>query len=372
MAWAKPKFSREEINRAGKVLVREYNTPGPLWEDQTRFNDWIDASEVLSNWRSIHGYPLNTFQVNLRNSARTYDPGALIAQRTKRLASIAVKLNRFPNMKLSQMQDIGGCRAVVKSTAAAKKLGEFYKSTSRIKHSLATFDDYIASPQSSGYRGIHLVYRYFSDKKSTSIYNDLKIEMQLRSQYQHAWATAVETVGTFIRQALKSSMGEADWLRFFALMGSAIALREGTPIVPNTPTDRKELIAELDHFTQTLHVENRLAAYNDAIRTIKQGSTNAHYYLMRLDVAASSVVVTGFKLSELAEAEKRYADAENESKGKSGSDAVLVAVDSIAALRRAYPNYFADTRIFMALLRQALSGHQRRIFTGDLKIGSAS
>jgi hypothetical protein len=39
------------------------------------------------------------------------------------------------------------------------------------------------------------------------IYNDLKIEMQLRSQYQHAWATAVETVGTFIGQALKSSIG---------------------------------------------------------------------------------------------------------------------------------------------------------------------
>ena len=43
----------------------------------------------------------------------------------------------------------------------------------------------------SGYRGVHLIYRYNSDRKTE--YNTLLIEMQLRSQLQHAWATAVET-----------------------------------------------------------------------------------------------------------------------------------------------------------------------------------
>jgi len=57
-----------------------------------------------------------------------------------------------------------------------------------------------------------------------------------------------------------------------------------------------------------------------------------------------------------------------EVKAHPGTDAVLVSVDSIAALQRAYPNYFADTRVFVALLKQALSGHQRRIFTGGLKL----
>ena len=88
-------------------------------------------------------------------------------------------------------------------------------------------DDYISAPKASGYRGVHLMYRYKSDKKKT-IYNDLKIEMQIRSRYQHAWATAVETVGIFVGQALKTSMGDDRWLRFFALMGSAIAIREKT------------------------------------------------------------------------------------------------------------------------------------------------
>jgi len=63
--------------------------------------------------------------------------------------------------------------------------------------------------------------------------------MQIRSQLQHAWATAVETVGTFLQQALKSSQGDEGWQRFFALMGNAMAMRERRPPVPNTPTGKR-------------------------------------------------------------------------------------------------------------------------------------
>lgn len=372
MAWAIPKYQPAELNKAGKILVRESRADDMPWADMKRWSEWSSALNVLNNWRSAHGYPLNTFQVNLRNSARSVDSSAIIAQRTKRLVSIASKLERFPTMKLSQMQDIGGCRAVVKSVAAVKKLGDFYQKTSRIKHKLASCDDYIKMPQKSGYRGMHLVYRYYSDKRGTKVYNDLKIEMQLRSQYQHAWATAVETVGMFIRQALKSSVGEADWLRFFALMGSAIALRENSQLVPNTPTNRSGLIAELDDYTDKLNVESRLRAYGDALKTIEEGPGDSHYYLLNLDPDQNRLVVKGFKLEQIAQAESEYAESEKYVKSHPGTDAVLVAVDSITALQRAYPNYFADTRVFVELLIQALAGYQKRIFKGVLKLGTAS
>jgi ppGpp synthetase/RelA/SpoT-type nucleotidyltranferase len=372
MAWAIPKHSREEINRAAKILVREMKADEFPSSDFERFREWNRALDVINNWRSAHAYPLNTFQVNLRHAARNVDQSALVAQRTKRLASISQKLDRFPDMKLSQMQDVGGCRAIVKSAAAVKKLTEFYQRTSRVKHKLASCDDYISMPQKSGYRGVHLVYRYFSDNRGTKIYNDMKIEMQLRSQYQHAWATAVETVGMFVRQALKSSLGEADWLRFFALMSSAVALREGTPLVPSTPTNRADLISELDHYTEKLNVENRLRAYGDALRTINEGPAGAHYYLLNLDPNQNRLTVKSFTREKVDQAEKDYADAEKYVKQHPGTDAVLVAVDSVAALQRAYPNYFADTRVFVELLNQALQGLQRRIFTGPLKLGISS
>jgi ppGpp synthetase/RelA/SpoT-type nucleotidyltranferase len=359
MAWAVPKYPREVVNRAGIVLLEESRKDSAPWSDIDRWTAWGHALEVVNNWRSAHGYALNTFAVNLRKAS---PHGALVAQRTKRLASITAKLDRLPNMKLTQMQDIGGCRAVVEQVGDVVKLAEYYQKTSRIKHALATCDDYIEHPQPSGYRGTHLVYRYFSDKRNTKIYNSLKIEIQIRSQYQHAWATAVETVGTFIQQALKSSIGEKDWLRFFALMGSAVALREGTPLVPNTPTDRESLRVELDHYSQLLQVATRLQAYNDALRYIEEDhSMQARYYLLQLDPKIPRLSVNTFGMQELEIAEKAYAEAEKYVKEHPGTDAVLVGVDSITALQRAYPNYFADTRMFLALHKQALSGHQRRI-----------
>ena len=367
MAWAEPQFTREQVNAAGNSLVRMFSADvRPLSDFE--WQEFDQAMDIIENWRASHGYPLNTFQINLRRAARRLDPAALIAQRTKRLSSIFLKLRRFRNMKLSQMQDIGGCRAVVRSVAATRQLDQYYVKQSSMKHGLATRDDYISMPKDSGYRGIHLVYRYHSDKQAKAMYSGLKIEMQLRSQYQHAWATAVETVGTFVQEALKSSTGPDEWLRFFALMGTAIALREQTTPVPNTPTNRRELVSELDHFAYLLDVENRLRVYSDALQAVEQRAEQAHYYLLVLDPSTRTLVITGFRHHEIDTAQKKYSEAERTVKERPGTDAVLVAVESLAALRKAYPNYFADTRVFVQLLQQALSGHQRRIFTGALRL----
>ncbi len=39
--------------------------------------------------------------------------------------------------------------------------------------------------------------------------------MQIRTAVQHSWATAVEVVGAFTAQSLKSSQGNEKWLDFF-------------------------------------------------------------------------------------------------------------------------------------------------------------
>lgn len=358
MVWAVPQNTIQEINAAGRVLVAGYDMDELFSE---KFDQWIRAYEILNNWRASHSYPLNTFQVNLRRSARRFDPNALVAQRIKRLVSITNKLSRLPNMKLSQMQDIGGCRAVMENVTNVHDLVRYYDAESRIKHVRATKDDYITNPQRSGYRGMHLVYRYFSDKKSTQIYNNLKIEMQIRSQFQHAWATAVETVGTFVGQALKSSIGDIEWRRFFALMSTAIAMRENTACVPETPTNSRELHDELKGYAKQLNVQSRLNAYGEALRSLTQRAEKAHYYLLELDTRESRLSVTGYRMNEMPQAEKKYQEAEKIARNSTSMDAVLVSVESLSALQRAYPNYFADTRMFVELLHQELTGHQHDI-----------
>jgi hypothetical protein len=116
MTWTTNKYSPQEINAAGRSLVQLYNAEGTYedWNAQ-QWVAWNKAAPVISNWRACHGYPLSILQMNLRRAARRFDEAPVIAQRTKRLNSIVVKLDREPQMKLSQMQDIGGCRAVVRS-----------------------------------------------------------------------------------------------------------------------------------------------------------------------------------------------------------------------------------------------------------------
>ncbi|HEV3074284.1 MAG TPA: RelA/SpoT domain-containing protein [Thermoanaerobaculia bacterium] len=349
MAWAIPQYKPAEVDAAGDALIRRAPRRSMAdWEEYER------AFLVINNWRSSHSFPLNTFQMGLRRNTRHTDPNGLVAQRIKRLSSIANKLRRMRNLKLSEMQDIGGCRAVVESVNHVREVVGRYK-TSALKHHLIDEDDYILNPKPSGYRGYHLIYRYNSDRKTT--YNGLKIELQIRSPLQHAWATAVETVDTFTHQALKSSSGEADWLRFFALMGTAIANRERTPHVPATPGPKKDLVQELSYFATTLQVETKLLAYGDTLRTVEQGGAlaDSHYFLVVLNPAESKVTVTGFRARELEKASDEYLATERAISEVKGADAVLVSVDSLAALKRAYPNYFFDTDVFLSALRRALA-----------------
>lgn len=341
--WVMPEYKKGQVDWAGRVLIAR----------EIDYDDLERSLSIISNWRSCHGYPLNTFQDTLRKKARRYDGNCIVAQRTKRLSSIMHKLARFPTMELSQMQDIGGCRAILESAAHVQTLVDSYR-RSDLRHKLARVTNYIDQPRQSGYRGVHLLYQYSSDKERTSVFNGLRIEMQLRSGLQHAWATAVETVGTFTRQALKSSLGETEWLRFFALMASVIALREGCPLVPGTPTDQGELIAELRHHATQLDVHHRLKAFGAALRTIPEADLrNAHYFLLELDPDAQSITIKGFSNREAEAASEEYLEAERKAQGGT-ADAVLVSVDKLESLRRAYPNYFLDTDVFLRTLGEAL------------------
>lgn len=341
MAWATPQYSRQRVNEAGAILVSD--SSGPRYEA---------ALDVINNWRAVHAFPLNTFQMGLRGRALKFESGAVVAQRTKRLTSIKAKLTRFSDMNLSRMQDIGGCRAVLSSLESTNRLHKAFLA-SDLKHRLANQKNYIDEPKRDGYRGIHLVYRYYSDKNP--VYNDLRIEIQLRSALQHAWATAVETVGTFTRQALKSSQGEANWLRFFALMGSALAIREGTQIVPDTPSIPTRLIEELRRYSDDLNVKNRLETYGQTVRFIEdEAVANAHFFLLELNPQAGLTTAFAFPKRDAAAAQEQYLEVERKIANIAGAEAVLVSVDSLAQLRRAYPNYFLDSKAFLDALDEAI------------------
>jgi hypothetical protein len=303
---------------------------------------------VINNWRSSHSYPLNALQVSLRKLAVKYDRDPTVAQRIKRLPSIRHKLERFDWLQLSVMQDIGGCRAVLSSVNNVDELVDYYLTKSRAKHHLVKHDPYISKPKRSGYRGVHLIYSYDGRPE----WHSLKVEIQIRSRLQHAWATAVETVGAFTEQALKSSQGEDDWLRFFTLMSSALAAREGSPLVPGTPERPDELKKELRRYVRKLKVIDRLEWYGTTLQHVEksQARGGGQIFLLELDLDGQRLRIWDFK--NAAQANEQYEALERAIQGEENKDAVLVTVESIAALQRAYPNYFLDTTAFADEVRR--------------------
>jgi hypothetical protein len=212
--------------------------------------------------------------------------------------------------------------------------------------------DYVKFPKEDGYRGIHLVGRYKARAKKNEDWNGQRIEIQLRTQLQHAFSTAVETVTAFTRTPLKFGGGPAEWRRFFSLVGSLFAVQEGTPQVPGTPSDQAELKIELRRLMASLKVRKRLRGWTKALSVLpRKEMADARWILLVLDVAADTIQTTGFIDVRMA---VRSVSAIETSPEASHLDAVLVSVNSIHSLRSAYPNYYADTRAFIAALNKAL------------------
>lgn len=316
-------------------------------------DDALKALSVINNWRSSHAYPLNTFQITLRKRARKLEKDVIVAQRIKRLESIHAKLSRQATMRMSQMQDIAGCRAVLKKMTTVRRLVSIYKS-SRFAHRLKGEKDYISAPKPDGYRCHHLVYIY-QGTEATKAYTGLQVEVQIRTQLQHAWATAVEAVGIFTRQALKSNQGDRDWLRFFALMSSAIAAIEKCSPVPNTPTNKDDLVNEIRRLSEKLRVQQTLNVYNTSIDYLGSAK-DAKYFVLSLDPMTQKITVWRYKALQSERANAHYIELEGALPEGDSTQVVLVSVENINALKRAYPNYFLDTNRFSSLVTKVTSG----------------
>ena len=301
--------------------------------------------------------------MTLFRRSRRIDQDALVAQRLKRRPSIEIKLRDNPNMKLSQMQDIGGCRAVLSSIGKVRQLVKMYKEAhAKSPKNRSDWDgaddfDYIACPKPDGYRSVHMVFRFQSSSPEHEIYNGQRIEVQIRTKLQHAWATAVETAQLFTGQALKSKVKNAseDWLRFFTLASSLFALREKSPTVPGAPDNRADTIAELREITARTDIMQSLSNWNDTVHLLElKDEPGAYFYLLTLDAAARNLRVQQFRKDEAVQSQTEYDKVEKEADKNPNLQVVLVSTDDLGALRKAYPSYYVDTKDFIHAVKQKL------------------
>lgn len=339
-----PILSKKQINKAGESLRVSL--------DQTELEE---AERILSVFRARYVSPLDRFQKILRRRVSKVDSDAIVSQRLKRTPSIRSKLKRSEGrMKLARMQDIGGLRAVVKDILLVRQLEDSFvnNQANRFTHVLKNRKDYINEPKSSGYRGIHLVYECQGSSDDSS--NGILLEIQIRTKIQHSWATAVETVGTFLNQSIKSSEGDAEWNEYFSLASCAFALLEDSPVVSEyNHLAKSEIFREFIKKSDFLQVKKTLLAYSTAVEVI--GGKEKHkgnYHLLILNYDTRMIKIRSFGRRSLADANKEYFEWEQQAAKDKNLQVVLVSIESIDSLRLAYPSYFLDAREFISLIEK--------------------
>ena len=345
MTWTELNFSKKAVRRAGDYLSQK--------QAQLETDKFIETFDMLSNWRSSHAYPMQSMLGYFRKKAFDVDNNSIIVQRLKRTPSILEKLRREDGMKLDRMEDIAGCRIIVANKSNVYSVRNKIVS-GRTRNTLRRERDYIGFPKESGYRGLHLVYQYNGQKNQ---YSGHCVELQIRSTVQHSWATAVEVVGTFTGQALKASQGSDNWLQFFKLASIAFEDIENRKISENASIQKRlELIKAIDE----LSVLPKLKAF--VISTEHLGKDNQNktdYYLLILDMEKTSIQVERYSADQLQKATDNYTALEKQFRDINYKDVVLVSASSVHGLRKAYPNYFADTSDFVKNLEKIIEANAK-------------
>jgi putative GTP pyrophosphokinase len=163
-----PDVSKTQINRLGERLKK-----GEVSDEDLR---------LLDDYRRSFSYAYDTVVSKIRDDLGLEPTG----RPAKSTSSIAEKLRR-ETIRLTQIQDIAGCRVVVpnidEQEELAKNLTVLFG---------ATLVDRRKTP-SHGYRAVHAIATVF----------DKTIEIQIRTILQHMWAELSEKLADKQGQELK-------------------------------------------------------------------------------------------------------------------------------------------------------------------------
>ena len=350
MSWPPPpNISKSAINKVGQLLASDDASIGAV----------VDARRQLAQWRAAHLRPLHLLANDLMSRLQRMKMQAIVAMRLKRLFRIVAKLKIQGHMSVSRMQDIAGIRVIVPSIQDARALVEDIQLKQPDCAEVKNVDDYIQAPKDDGYRSIHLVLRH---KESGSGYDGLLLELQIRTEAEHAWASSVEVNGITSGQHIKYDEGLPEWSRFFQLGAELIARNEGAASLAefdgvasaDVIQELRALEAQLNGFEVML--SHRVRNHRE-LPQIKLGTdVMGACFLFEFGNDPKDLKIADFGADEQEDAILRYADAEQRVTFEDGQfGPILVSVSSVDKLSVAYQTFFLDCSPYVELGRRLIA-----------------
>ncbi|MBA8887883.1 hypothetical protein FHW12_002097 [Dokdonella fugitiva] len=328
--------SKNQVRNAGKRIAAAQDIFAANEEDV----------EVVDEWRKAHLTPLSSIAMWLRKPSIDAT-GLAPAQRLKRRSTVLDKLIQGRASDASTMQDLGGCRLIFPNVQGLQDFRNYLETKTRAAHMLQHHRDkydYIATPKQTGYRGVHYVYGYEPSSSSNAELKGLKIEVQLRTDVQHAWATSVEIADLVLGARTKFEDGTGRYGEFFRVASELLARRhEGMTSCLPTLSDR-ELLAAFHREEGSHNLLDRL----DRLREQGDLSKIKEHTVLAFQTDGTLEIFGYTKANRAVEKERELID------NPSCAHVVYVRASTPSAIKNSYRNYLTNPTDFVKLMREAL------------------
>ena len=345
------RISKSQINKIGNNLREAIKSNNKISEDDLC---------LLQQYRITFKEPLKQASMELLRIMKLIDNEGIVTYRVKRIESILSKLERQPDMDLARCNDIAGCRCILQNE---KKVFQFLEELRRsdILEIVSKTDstgnpkeyiyDYINNPKPNGYKSIHIICKCI----------DKFIEIQIRDNTQHAWATLVEITDSIYKTKIKekdddSNSGLKDFLKLYS---------KGR----NLTKDERQQINNI--LLKTKYLQKLSNTFSKNLISIRKDWCDVedkpgNFYLFELPQNNKPKF---YVFSNFLEAEEQYFDSFTTEVNKNGSNIVMAFVQKkdFATVSKAYANYFLVKHTLFDNLLNILSND-----TGSKKINNTS
>ena len=323
--------SKTRLDRAGQVLA------GRLAADEY---ERLELEDLFDEYRKAHLTPLSEMTIELQEWLAKYGSTYYIAQRLKRKPQILRKLRRF-SVRLTQLQDIGGCRIIVTKNSDVDRLLLFLKECvdKQGDLSIERVTDYrVLGRDDSGYRALHIIL-------SRSSY---KLELQVRSRIQHYWAESIERTSVIYGFYLKELEGDPIVVQYFKSLSDLFYDIEANRL-PSTA--RKLEIAEVRNAAEQIikNADTRMVfdsyVNEGIINTLVEkekhlGGRGLKNWIIVFDWNQGAFVSWDVVARDPDEAIRKYVEQERAFPPEDGFEVVLVGSSEVATIRETHSHYF--------------------------------